>query len=163
MTLLSWQKDKSSREIAEEALVTPEDTQELLSKESFMRRELIIKKLLFGFGLLFVITVLVINSIVYVTALANAFVARWIIEIFEITIFIYLFVRLVQLAKVQNKAMYLKHERSLRYYFLGTILFLIVSFLSNFLPWLLRSDDKNLDVPWRLNIRGVYDVCHYFK
>lgn len=124
-----------------------------------MQKEICINRMFKVSSFIFTVVVLIINALVYANALTNAFLVRWLIEIIEILVFIFIFVKLVYLTKLENRIMYLRQRKSLVLYFLGTILFLWISFFSNFLPWLLTHSHKNVAVPWRLNIKGVYWVC----
>lgn len=170
VTLLSWQKGKSDREIAQDTIITTEDSDPVgnLANQSFMQNELLIKKVFYISCMVLSIAVLITNTLVYANAKVNAFLARWLIEVCEILAFTYIFVKLVKLAKRENRVMFFKHQNSLVLYFLGTILFLFISFISNSLPWIstviLNNDnDGVVMVPWRLNIRGVYYVCKMNK
>lgn len=163
ITLISWQKGKTEREIMQEARTIGETNNLFgLSSQNYMIRELYINKLFKVTCVLFSIAVLVTNCLVIISSFKAAFLSRWVIEVMEILVFVCVFNQLIKLTKEENHVMFRKHRLSLVFYFFGSLLFLMVTFVSTFLPWF-DTHSNVVRVWYRNNIKGAQMTCMHNK
>lgn len=116
-TLLSWQSDKSEREIWAD-----NQSHSKAESHSYHRAEKRIKKAFTMLGVVCFIFNLVLNVYTFIVKNALAFAIKWGVKIFEIVLLLYFSLRLRHYAKRENPTVYAQQRVYNYAYVLGTIL-----------------------------------------